>query len=312
MIDYRTLKNWPFPAVEQTYTSTDSMFYALAIGLGADPMDERQLAFVNDTAPGTPLAVPSMAVILGYSGAWMDDPRCGADYPMIVHGEEEIVVHRPLPGSGAVVSRHRVTHVVDKGAGRGAVVTFEKELFDKATGEKLATVTHTNLCRADGGFSAGDGITDTAPRSPSRVPQREPDVVCELATLPQQALFYRLCADRNPLHSEPAAARRAGFERPILHGLATFGVACHALLACCCGYDPTRLKRMFVRFSAPVFPGDTIRVEIYRESAGITFRARVATRDSIVLDFGRAEIARQAFELLRTGPRFNSHGALDI
>jgi acyl dehydratase len=115
--------------------------------------------------------------------------------------------------------------------------------------------------------------------------------VRELATLPQQALLYRLCADRNPLHSEPAAARKAGFERPILHGLCTFGVAGHALLAACCDYDSARLRRMFARFSAPVFPGETIRVEMYREGAAIAFRARVKERDKIVLDYGRAEMS---------------------
>jgi acyl dehydratase len=134
-------------------------------------------------------------------------------------------------------------------------------------------------------------LTDAAPPSPPKVPARAPDLVRELATLPQQALLYRLCADRNPLHSEPAAARKAGFERPILHGLATFGVAGHALLAACCDYDPARLGRLFARFSAPVFPGETIRVEMYREGAAIAFRARVKERDKIVLDYGRAEVS---------------------
>ncbi len=152
----------------------------------------------------------------------------------------------------------------------------------------LATVTHTTFCRGDGGFSVGDGATDTAPSPPSKVPERAPDLVRDIATLPQQALLYRLCADRNPLHSEPAAARKAGFDRPILHGLGTFGVAGHALLAACCEYDPARLRSMFARFSAPVFPGETIRVEIYRDGDAIAFRARVKERDKVVLDYGRA------------------------
>lgn len=291
MIDYVKLKAWSFPAIEHTYTADDAMLYALGVGLGADPMDERQLAFVNDTVPGTPRAVPTMAVILGYPGSWMRNPDTGIDFSMIVHGEELVVLHAPLPAAGTVVSRHHVTHVIDKGAGRGAIVTYDKELFDKATGTRLATVTHTTFCRGDGGFSARDGLTDGAPPPPPKVPERAPDLACELATLPQQALIYRLCADRNPLHSEPAAARKAGFERPILHGLGTFGVAGHALLATCCGYDPTRLQRMFARFSAPVFPGETIRVEIYREGTEFAFRARAKERDKIVLDYGRARVA---------------------
>jgi acyl dehydratase len=291
VIVYQTLKNWQFPEIEHRYTAEDSMFYALAVGLGADPVDERQLAFVNDTTPGTPLALPTMAVVLGYPGSWMTDSRTGIDYSMIVHGEESVVLHKPLPASGTVVSRHRVTRVVDKGAGKGATVTYDKELLDKATGEKLATVTHTTFCRGDGGFAARDGVSDPSAASPPKVPQREPDRVCELRTLPQQALLYRLCADRNPLHSEPAAARKAGFERPILHGLGTYGVAGHALLATLCDYDPRRLKSLFARFSAPVFPGETIRFEMYREGTGIAFRARVKERDRVVLDYGRAEIA---------------------
>jgi acyl dehydratase len=261
------------------------------VGLGTDPMDERQLAFVNDTVPGTPRALPTMAVILGWPGSWMRNPETGIDYSMIVHGEELVALHAPLPAAGTVISRHRITHVIDKGAGRGAVVTYEKELLDKASGTRLATVTHTTFCRGDGGFSARDGATDAAPPPPPKVPERAPDLVREIATLPQQALLYRLCADRNPLHSEPAAARKAGFDRPILHGLGTFGVAGHALLAACCDYDPARLKRMFARFSAPVFPGETIRVEMYRAGAAIAFRARVKERDKTVLDYGRAEIS---------------------
>lgn len=291
MLVYQTLKNWQFPEIEHRYTAEDSMFYSLAVGLGADPVDERQLAFVNDTTPGTPLALPTMAVVLGYPGSWMTDARTGIDYSMIVHGEESVVLHKPLPAAGTVASRHRVARVVDKGEGKGATVTYDKELFDKASGEKLATVTHTTFCRGDGGFSARDGVSDPSPAPPPKVPQREPDLVCELRTLPQQALLYRLCADRNPLHSEPAAARKAGFERPILHGLGTYGVAGHALLASLCNYDPRRLKSLFARFSAPVFPGETIRFEMYREGSGIAFRARVKERDRVVLDYGRAEIA---------------------
>ena len=291
MLVYQTLKNWQFPEIEHRYTAEDTMFYSLAVGLGADPVDERQLAFVNDTTPGTPLALPTMAVVLGYPGSWMTDARTGIDYSMIVHGEESVVLHKPLPAAGTVASRHRVARVVDKGEGKGATVTYDKELFDKASGEKLATVTHTTFCRGDGGFSARDGVSDPSPAPPPKVPQREPDLVCELRTLPQQALLYRLCADRNPLHSEPAAARKAGFERPILHGLGTYGVAGHALLASLCNYDPRRLKSLFARFSAPVFPGETIRFEMYSEGSGIAFRARVKERDRVVLDYGRAEIA---------------------
>ena len=292
MIDYRKLKAWAFPEVEHTYTAADAMAYALAIGLGADPVDERQLRFVNDTVPGTPLAFPTMAVTLGWPGSWMGDGAAGIDFAMIVHGEETVAWDRPIPASGRVTARHRVTHVVDKGLNRGATVTYEKELIDRASRERVALVTHTTFCRGDGGFSARDGATD-APAPPlPKVPQRPPDEQWEFRTLPQQALLYRLCADRNPLHSEPAVARKAGFERPILHGLCSFGIAGHAILAMRCAYDPARLKQLSVRFTAPVIPGETIRVEIYDEAAEVAFRARAVERDKVVLDYGRALVAR--------------------
>ncbi len=293
MIDYKALKAWSFPVVEHAYTADDAMLYALAVGVGADPLDERQLRFVNDTVPGTPLALPTFAVVLGFPGSWMNDPATGIDFSMIVHGEETVDWHRAIPPSGTAIARHRVTHVVDKGAGRGATVTYEKELTDKASGERLATVTHTTFCRGDGGFSARDGAGDPAPTPQPKVPLRTADRVVDLATLPQQALIYRLCADRNPLHSEPAVARKAGFPQPILHGLGTYGVACHAMLAALCDYDPARLERLSVRFSSPVFPGETIRFEIYDEGGEFAFRARIAERDKVVLDYGRAVITRR-------------------
>jgi acyl dehydratase len=291
MLDYAAVKNWQFPEVERRYAPDDCMLYALAIGLGGDPVDERQLAFVNDTTPGTPLALPTMAVVLGYPGGWIEDPRTGIDYTMILHGEEALEIHRPLAAAGTLVSKHRVRQVVDKGPGKGALVVYDKTLHDKQSGERVATVTHTTFCRADGGFSARDGKSDAAPPPPAKVPVRAPDAVCELATLPQQALLYRLLADRNPLHSDPAAARKAGFERPILHGLATYGAACHAVLRTCADYDPRRLKSLSVRFSAPVYPGETLRFEFYREGGEVAFRAKVPARDKVVLDCGRAQLA---------------------
>jgi acyl dehydratase len=289
VLDYQAVKAWAFPVVERTYTVDDTMFYALAVGMGADPVDERQLRFVNDTA-GTPLAMPTMAVVLGWPGSWMSDTATGIDFSKIVHGEETVEWHRPIPASGTIVSRHRVTHVVDKGAGRGATVTYVKELTDKATGERLATVTHTTFGRGDGGFSANGGKSDAPPAPLPKAPERPPDQVIEMPTLPQQALLYRLCADRNPLHSEPAVARKAGFPQPILHGLGTYGVACHAMLAALCDYDPARLARLSVRFSSPVYPGETIRFEIYDEGSEFAFRARIPARDKVVLDYGRVAL----------------------
>ena len=162
---------------------------------------------------------------------------------------------------GTVVGRSRIVDVIDKGAGKGALIYSERRIVDRASGRLLATINQTTFCRADGGFG---GEKREAP-APHVLPERAPDLSCDLATRPEMALIYRLSGDVNPLHAEPAFAREAGYPRPILHGLATFGVAGHALLKTVCGYDPARLTAMAGRFSAPVYPGETIRTEIWRD-----------------------------------------------
>lgn len=294
MIDFQTLKNWHFPTVEHRYTADDSMRYALALGLGEDPMDPQQLQFVNDTQDGQPLALPTMAVVLGFPGSWMQDRRTGIDFSKIVHGEEELTMHAPLPAAGAVLAKHRVVSVVDKGEGRGATVTYDKELHDAASGQLLATVRHTTFARGNGGFSVRDGRTDTAAPAPPKPPTGTPDKLLDIRTLPQQALLYRLCADRNPLHSDPATAMAAGFPRPILHGLCTYGIAGRALLTAWGGGRPQSLRRLFARFTAPIYPGETLRFEMYGTgSAEVAFRAIAVERGATVLDAGRAEIHQE-------------------
>ncbi|MGO4395990.1 MaoC/PaaZ C-terminal domain-containing protein [Variovorax sp. M-6] len=290
MIDPARLRRWPFADVVHRYTAEDTMRYALALGVGADPTDPAQLRFVNDTAAGTPLALPTLAVVLGYPGSWMQDPATGIDFTQIVHGEEQVVWHRPLPAAGTVVARHRVTRIVDKGPGRGATVTYDKDLFDQASGAPLATVTHTTFARGNGGFATEAAPGDASPPASAPVPSRSPDQVVDIPTLPQQALLYRLCADGNPLHSDPEVARAAGFERPILHGLCTWGIVGHAVLAHCCGHDPARLLSLFARFSAPVFPGETLRVALWLEGGDVRFQARVPARERVVLDHGHARV----------------------
>lgn len=308
MIDYRQLRDWHFPAIEHSYTADDTMRYALALGLGEDPTDERQLQFVNDTRAGTPLALPSMAVVLGYPGSWMAAPETGIDFTKIVHGEEELTLHAPLPAAGTVIARHRVVRIVDKGLGRGATITYDKEVFDKNSGVLLATVSHTTFARGDGGFATEDEPGDSPPPPPQRIPSRAADRVIELKTLPQQALLYRLSADRNPLHSDPTTARKAGFDRPILHGLCTYGLACRALLSAWCEDDPTQLTYLFARFTAPVYPGETLSFETYREANHVLFRAIVKGTERVALDYGRAIVQRPPSSMpLRdhTDPRDN-------
>ena len=282
-IDYAKIKNWPFREVEQIYSEKDSMLYALGVGYGHDPMDEAELQFVYEK---NLKAVPTMPVVLGYPGFWMKDPASGIDWVKIVHGEQTLAIHRPIPAAGTVIGRTRVKAIVDKGKDKGALVILERRIVDKASGALLVTLDHTTFCRGDGGFGRGD----EAPPPLPAVPESTPDASCDLPTLPQAALIYRLCADPNPLHAEPGVAKAAGFPRPILHGLCTYGVAGHALLKTFCGYDPAKLTGLSVRFSAPVFPGETIRTEMWRKGGSVLFRSRVLGRDVVVLNNGVATI----------------------
>jgi acyl dehydratase len=185
-----------------------------------------------------------------------------------------------------VRGRTRVVEVVDKGTGKGAIVYSERTIDDKATGERIATIVQTTFCRADGGF--GGPPREQRPVHP--IPERAPDLVCDLPTRPEMALIYRLSGDVNPLHADPEFAKAAGFPRPILHGLATFGVAGHAILKGFAGYDPAKLAAMKCRFSAPVFPGETIRTEMWRDGGVVSFRGRVVERDVVAINNGRAEV----------------------
>ena len=226
-----------------------------------------------------------MAAVLGQSGFWLADPRTGVDAVRLVHGEQSLVFHRPLPVEGEVIGRTRVTGLADKGAGRGALLFTEKQVLDVASGELLAVAKATVVLRGDGGFGGNAGPVAV----PHTMPQTAPEIVVELATRPEQALYYRLNGDDNPLHADPEVARRAGFPRPILHGLCTFGVVTHALLRGLGGYEVAGLRELALRFSAPVFPGETIRTEMWRDGS---FRARVTERDVVVVDHGFARFGK--------------------
>ncbi|WP_434660379.1 MaoC/PaaZ C-terminal domain-containing protein [Paraburkholderia sp. A3BS-1L] len=286
-IDYHTLRNWPFKDIEQTYTARDAMFYSLAVGYGANSLDPDDLAFVYGKELRVP---PTFAVVLGYPGFWARDPRSGIDWVRVLHGEQGIEIHKPLPREATVIGRSRIARVVDKGEGKGALLEIQRSITDKASGERYATLTQLTFCRGDGGFSAGGGPSDEAPAVPPAVPGRAADHVCTLPTRPETALLYRLCGDDNALHADPQVAHAAGFARPILHGLATWAVAAHAVLKTLCASDPARLARFHARFTAPVYPGETLRTEIWRDGQAVSFRTRVVERDVVVLDHGTAKL----------------------
>lgn len=282
-IVYEKLMNIEIPTIEQSYTEKDTILYALGVGLGQDPTDREQLRFVYEN---NLKALPTQAVVLAHPGLWVRDLDTGIDYVKVVHGEQGLVLHKPLPASGTVLGISRVTGVFDKGEGRGALVLSERKIVEKSTGDLLATISQTTFCRGDGGFGGPSGPTP----APHVLPEREADMVCDLATVPQAALIYRLNADMNPLHADPDIAAKAGFPQPILHGLATYGVSGHAVLKSVCDYDPGRLKSLDCRFTAPVYPGETFRTEIWIDGTIVSFRTRSLERDVIAISNGRAEI----------------------
>lgn len=282
-IVYDKLLALKIPDVVHTYGPKDCMLYALGLGFGLDPMNDDELAFVYEK---NLKALPTMAVILGYPGFWVKELDTGIDWVKVVAGEYELKLDRPIAPSGNVVGRTRVLEIVDKGPGKGAIVYSERSIDDEASGARIATIVQTTFCRGDGGF--GGPRREQRPVHP--LPQRPPDAVCDLPTRPEMALIYRLSADPNPLHVDPAVAKAAGFPRPILHGLGTFGVAGHAILKMHCGYDPTRLSTIAGRFSAPVFPGETIRTEMWRDGSIVSFRARVVERDVVAINNGRVQL----------------------
>ncbi len=283
MIDTNRILSWPFEERVQTYTERDSMLYALSVGLGGDPMNRSQLKFVFERDL---VALPTMAMILGWPGLWFCDPATGIDAATVVNGGQDLVLHAPLPVAGTVRSQTRVTGLIDRGEGRGAIISLERTVAEQASGRRMATVSTTLVCRNNGGFGGPTGVAPPA----HAIPERKPDRVIDLPTLPQAHLLYRLNGDYHPLHADPEFARSVGFARPILHGLGTFGIAGHALLKAACDYEPRRLAGMGARFSAPFFPGETLSVEIWQDGMTLAYRAWVRAREAKVLDNGHATI----------------------
>ena len=294
-IDYQHLKQRAFAPVAQSYTPRDTQLYALSLGLGNDPLDAGALPFVYEGAAGGLQALPTMAVVLGYPGFWAKEADTGIDWVRLLHGEQRLRIHQPLPASAQVVGRNRITHITDKGAGKGAILVVERELLT-ADGTLLATVQQVTFCRGDGGYSdlQGGQPSDAPLPALQAVPQdRAPEWTDTQVIRPEAALLYRLMGDTNPLHADPAVAQAAGFARPILHGLASYGLVAHALLRQCAGRDPARLKAFDIRFAAPVYPGETLQTEIWRVAGSHTqfqLRAKVVERDTVVLSHGWAEL----------------------
>ncbi|MEU9064710.1 MaoC/PaaZ C-terminal domain-containing protein [Streptomyces sp. NPDC048430] len=267
----------PGEPVERSWTTTDVLLYALGVGAGhPDPTDE--LEFTTENSLGVPTRVlPTFGNMLGVGGG----PRQSLgdfDPAAFVHAEQAFTLHRPIPVEGTARSISTVVGMYDKGS--AALVVTESTSVDAATDEPVVTTRTSIFIRGEGGFGG-----DRGPSADWSMPTRAADHQVTYRTSPEQALLYRLTGDRNPLHSDPKFAARAGFERPILHGMCTYGYTGRALLHAVCGSDPARFTAMEGRFTRPVLPGDALTVSIWVDGGTAYFRT--TANDATVIDRGR-------------------------
>ena len=289
-IDYDDMMQSGASGLISRYDEKDVMLYALGVGLGRDPLDEQELPFVYEN--NGLKVVPTFASVISRGEAPPEKQRMpqksNINFMMVVDGERRITFHKPLPPKCEVVSDERYLDILDKGEGKGAVLIQERVSREAGTGDKLFTIVTSIFARGDGGFG---GKPQGGPQ-PHEIPDRAPDLVKECDTRPDQAFLYALSGDRNPLHRDPAFAKMVGFPRPILHGLCSYGTACRAVLSTLAQYRPDQIKQFDVRFSKPVFPGETLVVELWQDGGTISYRASVKERPgTVVLNNGFCRLA---------------------
>ena len=260
-----------------TYTERDVMLYALGVGAGTD-----ELQF---TYEGNLKVLPTFGVIPAFPALFAMGSAMSVNPMMVLHGEQRIELHAPLPTSGTLTTSPSIRAIYDKG--KGALLLVDAETRD-AQGKLLCTNTFGAFARGEGGFGG-----DRGPSGPKNVPPKRPaDATVEMATLPQQALIYRLSGDMNPLHADPTFAKMGGYDRPILHGLCTFGHVGRAVLRSYCDNDPAKLKALEVRFSGVVFPGETIVTEMWKTGDHeLVVQARTKERGEAVISAASATLA---------------------
>ncbi|WP_313804431.1 MaoC/PaaZ C-terminal domain-containing protein [Sphingobium sp.] len=266
-------------ATRQLYSARDAMLYALGVG-ASDRSGE--IAYVYEAALRV---LPTMAVVIATPGFWLDEAEFEIDWRSVLHIGQALSLHRDLPPEGDVTSKLTVEAVYDK-AGKGTMLHTRRELSDTHSGEAIADLRQTYLLRGD-----RDSGAMPAPRTaPSPIPDRPGDERVTLPTSPDQALLYRLSGDFNPLHVDPKVASAAGFSRPILHGLCTYGVAGRAVLQSIVRRTGSSLSRFDTRFASPVYPGETLRTDIWWQDGGSGFfRTHAVEREIVVLDQGYFE-----------------------
>lgn len=279
-LDYNELISRRIEGRAFSYEDTQILLYNLSIGMGRDPLDEAEMPFVFEQPALR--AVPTAATVLGMSAGGKLLGGVPIDWNKVLHGEQRLTMHRPLPPAAALIGDSFVAEVTDKGAAKGATITIRSEVR-LASGEPLYDTENVMFARGNGGF----GGPSKSAAIPHELPARAPDIVHITQTRTDQALLYRLNGDRNPLHAQAAFAARAGFPKPILHGMCSYGIACRAVLAAAAQYDPARLRQFDVRFTSPVFPGETIHTDIWVDGEVVSFRSRVPAREITSLNNGR-------------------------
>jgi acyl dehydratase len=281
-IDPRQLSGLKSRGERIRYGERDAMLYALGVGFGRDPGRHGELDFVFEgrglkVVPTFASALARVAFLKG----------CGLDESRLVPAFERLTLHRPMPPAATLVLDGAVRAVQDLGGDAGALVAVEIAARNAGDDQPLFNVQRGILALADGGFGAGTGSIPAA----HALPDRAPDLGCTLEVRPEQALIYRLSGDLNPLHADPAAARRYGLPGPIMQNLCTFGTACRGLLETICDFDPTLITAFECRYTGPVYPGDTLAMELWQDANVVSFRVRVPVRSQTVLDHGRCILA---------------------
>jgi acyl dehydratase len=280
-LNYEKLMQLKLEGQRFNYGDRETMLYAVGVGMGRDPLDPKELAYTFERE--TLKTVPSMATVLTRMPILKDS---GYDYTKVVHGEQRLKLHRPLPPEGELIADARVTEAVDKGPGKGAVIYTETKVRSAKDDQPMFTLNGATFARGDGGFGGPSGSGPAV----HEIPTRKPDQSVPLETRADQALLYRLNGDRNPLHADPDLAKRAGFPVPILHGLCTYGTACRAILTTVCNYDHTKIAGLDVRFSSPVYPGETIITDMWVDGKIVSFRCRLKERDVTVINNGKCTL----------------------
>ncbi|HSS10426.1 MAG TPA: MaoC/PaaZ C-terminal domain-containing protein [Acidimicrobiales bacterium] len=265
---------------ESSWTSKDCLLYALGVGAGMLDPTGFELEFTTENSQDvTQRVLPTFPVVAG-AGVGGAFSKIGSFNPaMLVHGEQSVELHSPLPVEGHISTVATITGIYDKGS--GAVVVLESVASDASTGKAMFTTRASLFIRGEGGFGG-----DRGPSGKAEAPSRDPDHSVTYQTRTDQALLYRLSGDRNPLHADPKFAAMAGFEKPILHGLCTYGFTGRALLHILCGSDPDRFVSMAARFSKPVFPGEALTVSMWELGEGEAF-FRTSTPSGVVIDGGQ-------------------------